>query len=379
MCPSWTRLEVCTTKVLLVKPKYYSKYPPLGLLKLSSYHKKMGHEIDYTENNDYAKWEPDLIQITSLFTYAWEPVHDSVWAYKLMYPKAEIEVGGIYASLFKKRVESLLPVNVHSGLFHPAEELIPDYTLVPKWDSSILFSSRGCVNNCPFCAVPRLEPKFTARDTIVDLLEPSFKKVILWDNNFLASPHWKKILGEIRERKLNVDFNQGIDARLVDNGMAEEIASCKTKLVRSAFDCMDEIDDIERGIKHLLKAGINGRKILVYVLFNFNDTPEDLLLRLQECVKWGICTYPMRYQPIKGEHALKKDSYIDKNWTADLLEMVAKARRVIGYGGAFIPHDGLVRKFVKAKTLEDAMKLRPVQNNAKASTKSRAKVASDST
>jgi hypothetical protein len=352
--------EVNNTKVLLAKPKYYSRYPPLGLLKLSAYHKKQGHEVDYTETNDFAKWEPDLIQITSLFTYAWEPVHDSIWAYKFMYPDSEIQVGGIYASLFKKRVESL-EVKVHTGLFHPAENLKPDYSLVPKWDSSILFSSRGCVNNCAFCAVPRLEKEFIARDTIIDLLEPKFKKVVLWDNNFLASPYWPKILQEIKERKLLVDFNQGIDARLVDKRAAKEIASCKTKLVRSALDCIDELDEVEVGIKNLLNAGINGRKILVYVLFNFSDTPEDLLIRLQECVKWGICSYPMRYQPIKGKNALKKDSYIDKNWTPDQLEMIAKARRVIGYGGAFIPHEGLKKKFLAAKNLDEAMELRPIQ------------------
>lgn len=352
------RNEAKDTKVLPVRPKHYSRYPFLGFLKLSAYHKKQGNEVDYTENNDYAKWDPDLIQITSPFTYAWKPVHESIEFYMEQHPDAEITVGGIYATHFQSRVQNL-GVKVHPGLVEEAEGILPDYALVPKWDTSILFSSRGCINSCQFCAVPKLEPEFKARDTIVDLLHPDFKAVILWDNNFLASPYWKKIAGEIRERNLLVDFNQGIDVRLIDNDAARIIASMKTKLVRTAYDTIECADKIEKGTKELLKANINGRKILAYVLFNFRDSPDDLLKRLKDAVGWGICTYPMRYQPIRGKKALKKDSFVSKHWTPELLEMVAKARRVIGYGGAFIPHAGLKKTFLQAQSLEEAMSLRP--------------------
>ena len=65
----------------------------------------------------------------------------------------------------------------------------------------------------------------------------------------------------------------------------------------------------------------------------------------------------MRYQPLSGEHAFAKDSYIAPNWTKEELEMVATARRVIGYGGAFPPYEGLVKKFRNANSFHEAFGL----------------------
>lgn len=91
------------------------------------------------------------------------------------------------------------------------------------------------------------------------------------------------------------------------------------------------------------------------MLYNFQDTPADFLERLQNAMKWGIAVYPMRYQP---NDALEKDRYVAPAWSHELLEMIAKARRVLGVNGAFPPYDGLVKKFSEARTLEEAMYLR---------------------
>jgi hypothetical protein len=66
----------------------------------------------------------------------------------------------------------------------------------------------------------------------------------------------------------------------------------------------------------------------------------------------------MRYQPLSGEHALEKDSYISPNWTIEELNMVQMARRVIGYGGALPPYKGLQEKFMNARNFEEAFELR---------------------
>jgi len=63
----------------------------------------------------------------------------------------------------------------------------------------------------------------------------------------------------------------------------------------------------------------------------------------------------MRYEP---PDSLEKNYFISPFWTPEQLELVARARRVIGFGGAFPPYEGLVRKFDSAPTLEDAMSLR---------------------
>jgi hypothetical protein len=77
-----------------------------------------------------------------------------------------------------------------------------------------------------------------------------------------------------------------------------------------------------------------------------------------DLLAWGVAAYPMRYQPLNGEFAFEKDSYIAPTWTADELEMVANARRVIGFGGAFPPYEGLVNKFKNASGFHEAFGLR---------------------
>ena len=72
---------------------------------------------------------------------------------------------------------------------------------------------------------------------------------------------------------------------------------------------------------------------------------------------WGVVAYPMRYQPLEP---CVKDSYVSPNWTKEQLEMIARARRVIGYGGAFPPYEGLRRKLSDAKNFEEAFELRPL-------------------
>ena len=118
---------------------------------------------------------------------------------------------------------------------------------------------------------------------------------------------------------------------------------------------------MERAIKNLRGAGLKSHRyghICCYVLYNFRDTPQDLFERIRDLLAWGIAAYPMRYQPLNGEHALEKDSYVSPNWTIDELNMVQMARRVIGYGGALPPYKGLQEKFMNARNFQQAFELR---------------------
>lgn len=349
-------------KILLVEPrrsrKYHTSYPPLGLLKLSGYHKRRKDKIRFVQGLCDDGFEPRVIYITSLFTYSYEPVHDAIRFYSEKYKRSRIIVGGIYATLcpehlrerFKDRIE------IHRGLMEKAENVLPDYSLVPSWNASILFSSRGCVRKCRFCSVPQIEPQFKAKSSIKHLIFPGHKKVILWDNNFLASPYWKNILEELIELNVEVDFNQGLDARLVNEEVASRLIKLRLPILRLAYDSNGIKKSLEKGINLLKDVGFRGREIIVYCLYNHLDTPEDFLNRIKDLLEWGVVAYPMRFEPLKPR---PKNTYISSNWTADQLEMIADARRVIGYGGAFPPYEGLKKKILKAKTFEKAFKLRP--------------------
>jgi len=360
-------------RILLVEPSFYTKYPPLGLLKLASYYRSRACDVKLVRgNNKNLDFDADKIEITSLFTFAWKPVHEAIEYYHHLIPDAQITVGGIYASIMPDRIKSIYPfVNVHVGLHNEADQYLPSYDILEEsekwrnWDASIVFSSRGCIRNCPFCLVPKIEGKIRCvTKNIKHHIYPDHKRVILWDNNFFASPEWKTVLKNLLDIGLKVDFNQGLDSRLFDEEKAAMIADLKIDIVRMAYDHPGEKTSAHNAVNLLADQGIRKKNILFYVLYNFYgqnnsyaDTPESYLEIIKDIAKMGCNSYPMRYEPL---NSLKKNDFTSPNWTNKQLEMIADARRVIGFGGAFPPYKGLVNKFVNAKDFDGAFKLREV-------------------
>src|SRR5208337_1764645 len=198
-------------QVLLVEPEYYSRYPPLGLLKLASYNRLQGNSVEYIRGCSVPKIRPNRILITSLFTWAWQPVWSAIKYYSEIFPEAEIHLGGLYASLMPEHAKKSGNIVLNSGLVEEADNLMPAYDLVPNWDGSIVQTSRGCNNKCPYCAVWRIEGKIKCpKQTIKHLIHPNHKRIILWDNNILQSPNWKSIFEELiwfsKEKAMTIDF-----------------------------------------------------------------------------------------------------------------------------------------------------------------------------
>jgi hypothetical protein len=343
--------------VALVEPSYYTRYPPLGLLKLSAFHKKRGDTVELLKGTREPVKQPDQVYVTSLFTYAWKPVHESVKFFKSLFPSAPLTLGGIYASLLPDHARLSGADKVHVGLFKDAEELLPDYSLVPRWKRSILFSSRGCVRKCGFCAVPELEGGINSiKSTIKNLIYPGHTGVVLWDNNILGAPNWQQVFRELHELGLNVDFNQGLDARLITEEVGKQIRALRIRVVRLAYDYIENELFLEKAIRLLNEAGIRGRDILVYTLYNYKDSPEDFFQRVKSLLDWGVVSYPMRYEP---PTSLEKNHHVGSCWSREELEMVSDAQRVLGNMGAFPPYEGLRRKFCEAVSFHEAFELRP--------------------
>ncbi len=352
-----------TQHIVLAEPNYYSQFPPIGLLKLSAYEKSKGNTTELVRKSRFPRKKPDKIYLTSLFTWAWRPVWFAIRKYKARYPETEIWLGGLYASLLPEHAKLSGVDHIFEGLYHEAEEMLPDYSLVPDWNGSIIFASRGCNNNCIYCAVSKLEGKINSeRTSIQKYIWPSHTKVFFFDNNILAMRYWKDIFKEIIKLGLNVDFNQGLDARLLSDEAATLLSKMKKKYIRLAYDIPSQSQHVKRAIKVLHKKGVYKRAILVYALYNFTDSPNDFFPRVKKILEWGAVCYPMRYQPC---NTLTKNSYVSPKWTSEQLDMVERARRVIGYGGAFPPYKGLINKFKKAKDFDEAFSLYPENNSKK--------------
>jgi len=342
--------------VLLVEPNYYTRFPPIGLLKLSSYHRQKGDSTELVRGCVRLTKRPDRIYITSLFTWAWKPVWKAVIHYKVTCPGVETWLGGIYASLLPDHARLSGADRIWTGLFPEAEDLMPDYELVPEWDGSILFTSRGCIRRCGFCSVPKLEgPPNSLKYSIRHLIYPKHTRVILFDNNILGVSNWRAILDELAELGLKVDFNQGLDARCVTEEVAEKISKLKMDVVRLAYDLHGVGPFVERAIERLSAYGARRRDIIIYTLFNYVDDPQDFFERVRDTLTWEAVSYPMRYEPLC---TLEKGKYVSPKWNPERLEMVTDARRVLGYGGAFPPYRPLVQKFRRARDFDEAFSLR---------------------
>ena len=149
------------------------------------------------------------------------------------------------------------------------------------------------------------------------------------------------------------------------------LADLPIPIVRMAYDRLEDRKSVEKSVQLLSDNGVRKRSILFYTLFNYydpkrktGDDPETFLRRVREILELGCTCYPMRYEP---PTSLVKNKFVSPRWTALQLELVAEARRVIGYGGAFPPYKGLVNKLHDAPSFDDAFSLRSPQTPAYAS------------
>lgn len=323
--------------ILLVEPAYNNPYPPLGLLKISTWHKSKGDNVqlikdtphnqtlDLFEQNEKCykkllKDHYDVIYITSLFTYQAHYVTESIRYYKNKFRGACIKVGGIMATLMPEYIKEKTGIKPHVGLLRGAENCPPDYSLYPGLSYSVSFTTRGCPRNCSFCAVKKHEPEFFVKENWPLDIDITKRQIIFWDNNWLASPNFEKDINTLLKfRKVGItqiDFNQGLDCRLIDENNVKLLSQIKIIPLRLAFDNCSEDGHIQKAIQLAQKCGF--KDIRVYVLYNSddkNDTPEYFYYRIDQMNKLGALAYPMRFRPLNGANG----QYISPNWDIKLL------------------------------------------------------------
>lgn len=367
--------------ILLIEPGYKNKYPPLGLMKIAQYHGPNGKKdnvrfIKGEGDKSVLKISWDRIYVTSLFTFEWNAIARSIdFAIQLSNNQPnKVFVGGIAASLMHEdyiKEPKWTGVRFISGLLSespaaslqlddfieelysddqystPIEDLIPDYSILdqineqyiyPVHDAYFAYASRGCVRKCSFCGVPKLEGDQRDAKPIshivneVERLYGTKRDLTLMDNNIVASPNFKSIITEIRDLgftrgatiirngrpiQRRVDFNQGVDARILskDKMFLREMSTICLKPLRIAFDHIGVRKPYETSIRYANEFGL--KDLSNYMLYNFNDTPQDLYQRMRINIDLNnelnirIFSFPMRYQPTN----LPDRSHIGENWS----------------------------------------------------------------
>ena len=365
--------------ILLIEPGYRNKYPPLGLMKIAQYHSPEGKRdnVRFIKGEDPSAYDTawDRVYITTLFSFEWARTARSIdYALDLVGGQAHrVFVGGIAASLMHEAyiseprwrgirfIKGLLgeapAVSLGLDPFDeelyaedvngkPIEELVPDYSILeqieyqyPVSDAYFTYTSRGCVRKCAFCGVPALEGM--QRDTHslshvvggVNRLYGEKRDLILMDNNVVASANFKDTISEIldlgfergatlkrgkHELQRRVDFNQGVDARILckDPVYLKQLARIALKPLRIAFDHLGVKKPYSQAIRYAAEAGIT--ELSNYMLYNFHDNPRDLFERmrlnvaLNEELNIRIFSFPMRYQPVSRPDR----GHIGKKWNS---------------------------------------------------------------
>lgn len=372
--------------ILLVEADYKNKYPPLALMKISAYHKNIGDSVFFVKgkNKELKNRKWDRIYITTLFTFYWNKTIDTIkYYYNSVETPANIHIGGILATLLKKDLEDeecIHGVTIRAGLLDkprmlgnetfPIDTITPDYDIIdnnkneylnyeyPVSDAYITSTTKGCIRKCKFCAVRTLEPCYYDYIDIkkqikeINKLYSEKRNLMLMDNNILASPKLEKIIDDIVElgfardnknyvkisgnRQIHqtryVDFNQGIDGRLLNEKTISQLSRIEINPLRIAFDHAD--DESVKIYKNAqwLAAKYGFKNLSNYVLFNFHDSPIDLYNRLKINIELNkqfkeynyntsIWSFPMKYMPFEGEHR-KDRKYIGENWNAKMLRGV---------------------------------------------------------
>jgi hypothetical protein len=523
-------------KVLLLEPNYKNKYPPMGLMKIATYHRCRNDDVRFFKGDlkdlaagllveeflegidmessldkalhefvvkrgasaifeyiktgkhaplkrleafsgllaedaalkrlssyrnryraeDYPKF--DRICVTTLFTFYWkETIETIIFAKKLCDPNGSVYVGGIASSLVPEHIEKETGIKPHIGLLNQPylydndeegnvviDDLPLDYSILeeidysyPVADSYFGYMTRGCVNRCAFCAVPKLEPYYCGYigiKTKIQKVEECFgprRNLLLMDNNVFASECFDAIIDEIKDcgfgkgatyippneyaiayrnliqgfhlsetsdanvfnfrayaRKLVgiydaitlrlaagekgafynkreelgllfpetvtkesveefhalagplfdkhfkrlgririIDFNQGLDGRLASDEKMSKISEIAIRPLRIAFDHWAMRDAYEKAVVAATAHGI--KDLSNYLLYNFNDHPDDLYKRMRLnidlCEKLGVTIYsfPMKYHPIDDPEYFRNRDYIGKpHWNRKFIRSV---------------------------------------------------------
>lgn len=158
----------------------------------------------------------------------------------------------------------------------------------------------------------------------------------------LIKEEYEKLLTKRRPRQRIVDFNQGVDARHFTERKAEMLSKIAISPLRIAFDWISLKDEYLQAIRWSAKYGI--RNFSNYLLYNFNDYPDELYERLKINVdlcaelNLNIYSFPMKYHPLQGQHSHDRD-YIGKHWNRKYIRAIQaimnSTKGSIGRGQSF--------------------------------------------
>lgn len=272
-------------------------YPNLALMKISAWHKAQGNQVEWYEPL-IGGWY-DKVYMSKVFSFTAD--------YQYPVNAAEIIKGGTGYNI--RLVDGKEVYTKDQELPDEIEHIYPDYTLYNITDTAYGYMTRGCPRGCEFCVVAEKEGR---RSHTVARLEEFWrgqKYIELLDPNPIAAPEWEDNFQQLIDSMAFVNFNQGVDIRLMTEEKAQKLKQIRLKMIHFAFDRMQDADIVLCNLEMFSRiTGWERHKIHVYVLTNFDTTIEEDLWRIYKLREVNVSPYVMIYdkEHLPKHHDLRK-------------------------------------------------------------------------
>ena len=274
-------------KIGLIDVDSYN-YPNIPLMKISAYHKNKGDHVEWYE--PLLGGHYDKVYVSKVFSFSPD--------YPYCIDADEIQYGGSGYCIetingkesYNKSKETTLPYEI--------EHIYPDYSLYPEHTKNTAygFLTRGCPRRCSFCHTSVKDG--TVSYKVADLKEfwDGQKNIVLLDQNILACKEWRELLQQLIDSDATVEFNGGLDIRLMTEEKARYLTQIKQKIIHFAWDRYEDKEKILPKFELFKRiSNFDKRKTIVYTIVNYNTTLEQDLERIDTLNQLGYWAYVMIY------------------------------------------------------------------------------------
>lgn len=273
-------------------------YPNLPLMKISAFHKAQGDTVEWFMP---LSGHFDKVYLSKVFSFTPD--------FNYYIDADEVERGGSGYCIEMENGREVYHAERDKQLPKEIEHIYPDYTIYSRFthDTAYGFLTRGCPRGCEFCHVKAKEGNRSYKVADLEEFWRGQKNIVLNDPNILACPSHIELLEQLAESGARVDFNQGLDIRLITEKNTEVLQRINIKTIHFAFDRWQDREIIEPRLRQFMtQTGYGRERIFCYILTNFGTTLEQDLYRIELCRELNIQPFVMIYDKEHADNVYKR-------------------------------------------------------------------------